>query len=722
MKKIYKSSAYFFVIIFLCSSVLYAHNDEYRLKEIFNLVAPPPTVTSPIYLCQNSPAGPLTATPSAGGTLIWYGTAAIGGIGTATAPTPSTTVVGQTKYYVSQDDGTGESSRAEIIVNVVADNGATILGLTCDASQILPADKASSVFFDWANNPLISNSYNYTYTIQGGSPVTGTTGVSHVQVFGMLPGQSATLILTSATHPCVPSKTLTCSVPCGASTVTPNFPAIAPFCSGTVAPILLATSPNGITGTWSPAIISNTTSANYVFTPDSTLSSCATTQTLNVTVTPLVTPTFTGIPTTVCQNAMAPILPTNSNNSPTITGTWSPAAMNTAILGSTTYTFTPNAGQCTSLTLSTVTINIVPVVTPNFANIPPFCFGSTAPLLTNTSPNGIIGTWSPVNINNVANGTYVFTPNANQCAITQSLNVVVIPKTTPNFAAIPSFCSGSAAPLLATTSPNGISGSWSPATISNTTSGNYIFTPNATECATTQTLSVTINPLIQPNFTDLSICSGNAVPVLKNISPNGITGSWSPLIINNTTSGAYVFTPNPNQCATSKTINVTVNQSTLVNVDWTVTEAFSKNQIVTINATAAGDYLYQLDDGPFQESPIFEYVSLGTHSITVQDKNGCSPPITRNNVLVIDYPKFFTPNNDNYNDTWNILSLADQSNSKILIFDRYGKLLKELRPNGLGWDGTYIGQPMPANDYWFTVEYTEQDILKKFKSHFSLKR
>ena len=92
--------------------------------------------------------------------------------------------------------------------------------------------------------------------------------------------------------------------------------------------------------------------------------------------------------------------------------------------------------------------------------------------------------------------------------------------------------------------------------------------------------------------------------------------------------------------------------------------------------------MYQLDDGPFQESPVFENVSLGTHSITVQDKNGCSPPITRNDVLVINYPKFFTPNNDGYNDTWNIFSLQDQSNSRILIFDRYGKFLKEITPNG----------------------------------------
>jgi gliding motility-associated-like protein len=708
-------------------------NNPHAQYSLSRIATSPPTVTSPIYLCQNSPAVPLTATPSAGGTLNWYGTNATGGTASSTAPTPSTTTVGTTSYYVSETVSGVESTRSKIDVIVVADNGATILGFRCDPSQIPiysldyspPATINNSVLFDWSNNPPLipDNSYNYSYSIEGGPIVKGNTGVSHYLVPNMLPGQSATLTLTAATRPCAPALTLTCTVPCGASTVTPNFPAIAPFCSGATAPILGTTSPNGITGTWSPAIISNTTSGSYVFTPNPILFPCATTQTLAVTVTPLVTPTFTAIPNTVCQNSTAPVLPLNSSNATPISGTWSPAAVDMTVLGPVTYTFTPNSGQCTSATPTTASITVVPVVTPNFANISPFCSGTTAPLLSNTSPNGIVGTWSPSIISNTVSRNYLFTPNANQCAATQTLNVTVTAKSVPNFAAIPAFCSGTAAPTLATISPNGINGTWSPATISNTASGSYVFTPNTTECATTQTLAVTINPLIVPNFNDLSICSGSVAPILNNTSPNGIAGVWSPSIIDNTTSGTYEFTPNLNQCASTKAINVTVSPSnTLVSVDWTVSEAFAKNQVVTITATAPGDYLYQLDDGPFQESPVFEYVSLGTHSITVVDKNGCSAPITRTNVLVINYPKFFTPNNDGSNDTWNIFSLEDQSNFRILIFDRYGKFLKEIKPKSVGWDGMYNGRPMPSNDYWFSVEYAEQNIPKIFKSHFSLKR
>jgi gliding motility-associated-like protein len=91
---------------------------------------------------------------------------------------------------------------------------------------------------------------------------------------------------------------------------------------------------------------------------------------------------------------------------------------------------------------------------------------------------------------------------------------------------------------------------------------------------------------------------------------------------------------------------------------------------------------------------------------------------------VIDYPRFFTPNGDGYNNSWNIVGIADQLSAKIFIYDRYGKLIKQLNPIGPGWDGTFNGDYLPSSDYWFTVEYTEprDGTIRQFKSHFSLKR
>ena len=143
-----------------------------------------------------------------------------------------------------------------------------------------------------------------------------------------------------------------------------------------------------------------------------------------------------------------------------------------------------------------------------------------------------------------------------------------------------------------------------------------------------------------------------------------------------------------------------------------------------IEATAEGNGVYEfsLDDGPWQESGIFENVSAGSHIVKARDINGCGIGVTT--ILVIDYPHYFTPNGDGYHDTWNIVGIGTQTNAKIYIFDRYGKLLKQLSPAGTGWDGTFNGELLSTSDYWFQVEYDEpiSGERKSFKAHFTLKR
>ena len=331
---------------------------------------------------------------------------------------------------------------------------------------------------------------------------------------------SGTYTFTPDAGQCATSTTIDVTV---TPTVTPTFAAIAPICSGTAAPILPTTSLNGITGTWSPAVVSNTASGTYTFTPDA--GQCATSTTIDVTVTPTVTPTFTAI-APICSGAAAPVLPTTSLNG--ITGTWSPAVVSNTASG--TYTFTPDAGQCATST--TIDVTVTPAVTPTFTAIAPICSGSAAPVLPTTSLNGITGTWSPAVVSNTVSGTYTFTPDAGQCATSTTIDVTVTPVVTPTFAAIAPICSGSVAPVLPATSINGITGTWSPAVVSNTTSGTYTFTPDAGQCATTATIDVTITPNITPTFAAIApICSGTAAPVLPTTSLNGITGTWTPAVV-----------------------------------------------------------------------------------------------------------------------------------------------------------------------------------------------
>ncbi len=151
-----------------------------------------------------------------------------------------------------------------------------------------------------------------------------------------------------------------------------------------------------------------------------------------------------------------------------------------------------------------------------------------------------------------------------------------------------------------------------------------------------------------------------------------------------------------------------------------LTEYFEDNAIVVISATPVGDYEYQLDNGSFQKSNRFEGVSYGKHVVNVRDAQACD--VLSANFTVINFPRYFTPNGDGINDTWNISSIEDEPNAKIYIFDRFGQLLKQITPSEAGWDGFYNGNPMPADDYWFVIKYFENQTEKEFKSHFSLKR
>jgi gliding motility-associated-like protein len=145
------------------------------------------------------------------------------------------------------------------------------------------------------------------------------------------------------------------------------------------------------------------------------------------------------------------------------------------------------------------------------------------------------------------------------------------------------------------------------------------------------------------------------------------------------------------------------------------------NNTITINVTGDGNYVYSLDDetGPYQESNIFSEVTVGSHTIYVKDLNGCGT--SSSEITVLGIPKFFTPNGDGIHDYWNITGITPSynANSTVSIFDRYGKLLKQLNALNKGWDGTYNGSPLPADDYWYSISLEDG---RNVNGNFSLKR
>ncbi len=154
----------------------------------------------------------------------------------------------------------------------------------------------------------------------------------------------------------------------------------------------------------------------------------------------------------------------------------------------------------------------------------------------------------------------------------------------------------------------------------------------------------------------------------------------------------------------------------------TITDLTENNvAIINVSPSSPGKYEYSLDDinGPYQESNVFDNIPIGIHEVFVNDVYNCG--VVKQQLNIIGAPKFFTPNNDGYNDYWNVkgLDLTINYNSTVTIFDRYGKLIKKFDTSSQGWDGSFNNQILPADDYWFTLELQDGRFTK---GHFSLKR
>lgn len=191
-------------------------------------------------------------------------------------------------------------------------------------------------------------------------------------------------------------------------------------------------------------------------------------------------------------------------------------------------------------------------------------------------------------------------------------------------------------------------------------------------------------------------------------------------ILNVNQEGKYVVkVENTHGCSRMRTIQVTTSETAKIeNIQ--IVDLAEKNSI-TINTSGKGTYEYSLDApvGPFQRSNFFDDVSAGIHDIYIIDTKGCGT--VKRTVAVVGVPKFFTPNSDGYNDYWNIKGINSifGANSTIYIFDRFGKLIKQLIAGSIGWDGTMNGYPLPADDYWYTLLLEDG---REVKGHFSLIR
>ncbi|MDX1271216.1 T9SS type B sorting domain-containing protein [Bizionia paragorgiae] len=265
----------------------------------------------------------------------------------------------------------------------------------------------------------------------------------------------------------------------------------------------------------------------------------------------------------------------------------------------------------------------------------------------------------------------------------------------------------------------------------------YVRVENDNACYGISDVLLTINPLPElSNDASLFYCLNDFPETITlnggviNANPHHFLYDWSTgettqnIEIN--TTGTYTVTvTNPNtNCSKTRTISVEPSNIATINaID--ITDGFIRDNTITILASGEGDYHYALvnEDGestPFQESNTFTHIPPGIYSVVVKDiKNNCG--IVDQTISVVGFPLYFTPNGDGINDTWQVYGVNSkfQSASDIKIFDRYGKHITTINTSSRGWDGTYNGNPMPTNDYWFYVTLEDGRI---YKSHFTLKR
>lgn len=650
-----------------------------------------PDVADVTYCQNDTNATPLTTLT--GTNLKWYTTAS-GGVALPAAPTPSTLNIGDTEYYVSQTVNGCEGARALLTVHVLAPPLAPAvspIAAVCAGTTVNLIDYVTpaGANFKWYTTP--------TGGVGSASPISIVTSADGLFTFYV------SQVIGSCESPLSPISFVVNEIPAA-----PIIAAAPHYCVGTPAGSIASLT----------ALVSGTTGTLSWY-----------------------------------------------DNLSDTTPSPSPTPITAATAGTITYYVTQTVNNCESPRAQVnAVIDPLPAV-PTYTLDQPSCILPKGTITANTAANleySIDG-----GINYTATAVFVVDPNATYTitvrnpttgCIATSLPIVVLPA--PTFPATPvatgtDVCINEQIQLstpavtgatYSWTGPNGFTSSDREPVISNadaSMSGVYsVVISTMANCPSQPgSVTITVNPLPEPVLVQDGYICFNAITnvgetyVLDSTLSNALydfewftnsTGSFVSIPAANqstygvTTPGTYaVQAKNKITGCLSAMVTATVQLSSpplqLMAVS---AEYFADVQSITINVSPPGIYEYQLDNGAFQSSSTFSDVLPGDHTVKVRNECGELP----GSAYLLDFPRFFTPNGDNYNDSWNIFALCSQANAKIYIFDRYGKLLKQVSPCGAGWDGTFNDRELPGTDYWFTVEYEENNIRKEFKSHFALKR
>nr|WP_294933833.1 T9SS type B sorting domain-containing protein [uncultured Flavobacterium sp.] len=251
----------------------------------------------------------------------------------------------------------------------------------------------------------------------------------------------------------------------------------------------------------------------------------------------------------------------------------------------------------------------------------------------------------------------------------------------------------------------------------------YVRIDSSNGCHQVVALQLTlVSKPISPISNTMALCDGTSITVSAGTGFDSYLWSTNEISpsITITAPGTYSVTVCENHgtvtCCTVK--NFTVVNSNIATISEVITTDWTYNQntiTVLLTGNNTNDYMYSLDDIHYQSDNTFSGLQSGGYTVYV--KNLCG--VKSEDFYLLMYPKFFTPNGDGYNDYWKIRFSEKEADLEVKIFDRYGKFIKQIGYDTPGWDGTYLGRPVPSDDYWFQVTRKNG---KEHRGHFTLKR
>lgn len=678
-------------------------------------------------ICFNDPIPNLAVTSNSGEGVNWYDASTGGNLVQSNSPFYTPSLAGT--FYAesfSVSSNCKSVNRTPVSLTILPQLNANISA----AALSICSGTSTTISINGTPNAIVS------YTVDGGANQTislGTAGTAVITTPLLNVSSSYTFSSISVTYgTTVCNKNLTDVIPITVfQSLTASILGATTICSGSITPVTFSGTPNSEL-TYN---INNGVNQTLLFDASGTVTLNSTLLYADTTYT-LVQVASQG--TSICTKSLSDAILIKVNALPTanITGSTSICAGSSAQISITgtpnstlTYTIDNGSNQTYSIDASGLgTIN-----TPNL-------FSNSIYSFLNISTNAL--------------------PTCSQLLSGSTVSITINNSPTVTYTGNTTFCSGSTSSIVLSSNSAGINFSWTvvqngttgaiagignsinqqlQTTTDSTGTAIYNVTPILNNCSGTPiSIPITVNTLPIPSIVDGAICLDQttltaiqpySIDTQLNAASNSFIWYRNGILLPTVNSSVYqanvlgvygvIVTDTTTGCS-SGLVEVTVIE-TLPGQSISVlqTEAFSENATILVNVTGGqGPFLYQLDYGSFQSSNVFNSVTSGIHTITVIDDSNCTHLF--NTITIVDYPRFFTPNNDGINDTWNIKSA--NSKAKITIIDRYGKVLKQLRPIDLGWDGTFNSKNLPADDYWFTIEYLEQGTTKIFKSHFTLKR